>query len=519
MTLDNNESSTITENNTQEIKNHNSRNLFYRYALRCNYKKFEKLVDYLKQTLEENEFKIITFQEDEDIILLLSHNNEENLLKQARSCKLKKIFMPFKRDKENDEEVKQLNLHPNVIEQECKKNFNSDEKEFYTQDAYYDMHYKHILQNYKKDDEAERPENWGFGLFTETEMLYLEYKLLKAIKIDKAKFLQLASEDQNLAKKMKEVEIILSNDDEILSVYSYFNIIFDQTPIHVSNFQQNIMKETLLSLRCPYRKIRSYFSDQVAIYYAWFYHYTRWLTIPSLFALFILLLSYVLPDYSKVALTVYSLLLSVWSQLFLIYWNRKCSEITVEWDNYTEEYDQDNFRREFKGEWLKSPITGKYEKYYSSKKRFVKYLISILCSLPMLLLSIFANVCFLNLNGFIKAESDSLFDMKFLSNLTLPGAFLDKDSFANTIVGIVQGLIIGQINNLYDKIALKTTEWENHKVKSTYDNSIIIKRFTFEFFNYFLCSFYLAFVVFNMDDLRTNMVSNLISFYINISCI
>lgn len=480
-----------------------SRNLAYRYAITCNYKKHDKLIDYLKETLKANDFKCLTVENGETDIILLSYNNEAKLLQEAQACKLRKTFLKETPEIPNQ----QIKLDYKIIEQEKRKNFISEFKNQYVADSYYEMNYSNVFKNTKKNDEIrEKQEDWGFGLFTEAEMLYLETKLLKEIKIDKEIFINLAKENLKLLKKSDEIEKILSNEDQIVSVYSYFKIIQDQTPIHVSNFKNEIMKETLFSARCPYRKIRSYFGDKVAMYYAWFYHYTRWLTIPALATCLILILNFLLPQYSKVYLTVYALLLSVWSQIFLIFFQRKCSEISVEWDNITEEYDKDNFRREFKGEWRMSPVSGKYEKYYANSKRIRKFLLSILCAIPMILVSVFANISNLNLNGFIQPES--LFEIKFLSDLTLPEQILDKASVQYKFIGIFFGILLGKINGLYQTIAMKTTDWENHKVQSNYDNSLIIKRFIFEFFNYFLSPFYLAFVVFNMEGLRQSMVKN-----------
>ncbi len=485
-----------------------SKNLAYRYALTCNYKKHDKLIDYLIDTLKANDFKCLKVENDETDIILLSYNNEEKLIQEAQTCKLKKIYLKESPEIENHD----IKLDSRIIENEKRRNFISEFKNKYVADSYYEDNYSNVFKNSKKNDDIiEKQEDWGFGLFTEAQMLYLETNLLKEVKIDRDIFINLAKENPKLAKKADDIEKILTNDDQIVSVFSYFKIILDQTPIHISNFKSEIMKETLFSFRCPYRKIRSYFGDKVAMYYAWIYHYTRWLTIPAIATCLILILNFLLPNYSKVYLTVYALLLSVWSQIFLIFFQRKCSEIAVEWDNLTEEYDKENFRREFKGEWRKSHVTGKYEKYYPNTKRIPKFFLSILCAIPMILLSVLANISNLNLSGFI--EADSILEVKFLRNMILPGQILNQESIQYKLIGIFFGLLMGKINNIYESIAQKTTNWENHRVQSNYDNSLIIKRFIFEFFNYFLSPFYLAFVVFNMEGLRQSMVTKIIFYY------
>jgi hypothetical protein len=205
-------------------------------------------------------------------------------------------------------------------------------------------------------------------------------------------------------------------------------------------------------------------------------------------------------------MTIYAISIAIWSQVFLVYWNRKSSEIAVEWGNYDQDYDKENERREFKGEWKKSQITEQYEKVYPIKKRIPKYLYSVLLSIPFVILGLIVNIVFLNLSGFIKPHFNSALEIKFLGRLSEPGQIFDTESFLNTLVGIAQGLIIVIINTYYRKIAVKTTEYENHKIKTNYDNSLIFKMFVFEFFNCFISLFYLAFSIQDYEGLSKNIV-------------
>jgi len=155
-----------------------SRNLAYRYALICDYKKHDKLIDYLKEELKKNDFKCLTIENEERDIILLSYNNDENLLKEAQLSKLRKTYVNKKIESENNDVNKQLD--PRIIEQEKRKNYIAEYKNFYVPDSYYDINYSHILNDNKKnEDSKEKPGDWGYGLFTEAEMLYLETKILK----------------------------------------------------------------------------------------------------------------------------------------------------------------------------------------------------------------------------------------------------------------------------------------------------------------------------------------------------
>jgi hypothetical protein len=516
------------EKNTQTNSNQNiDTNKFYRYSLVCNYTKFPELTNYLQIILEQNNFKIHSFKnkvgKQENLIILLSYNNSENLLNQAQVSKMRKKQINKKPEnlnltKENEKEEKnESHIDQRILENEKKGIFFKNFKNQYYPDENYETNYSHIFSNKKKSDEKnknENEENWGHGLFIEAEMLYLESKLLKEIKINKEDFLNLCKENEKLNKKIDNIEKYLETEEHLIEIFEFFKIIIDQTPLHISDFRQEILKETLFSWRCPYRKIRCYFGDSIAIYYAWFYHYTRWLAIPGIFALLTIVFNLFFPFLSKLSLTVYALFLSLWSQIFLIYWERKCSEISIEWDNYTDEYEIDNTRRKFKGEWRRSPVTGKYEKYYPQKQRILKYIISALASLPIIFLSVFVNIIFMNLSASIEREHGSYFEIPYLTNLTLKDQIFDKDTYINTIINLLWGICLSKINSVYEIICFKTTNWENHKVNSTFNNSLIFKRFTFEFFNQFLSPFYFGFVIFNMNGLRTYMVFYFIFYFI-----
>jgi hypothetical protein len=465
------------------------KSFFFRHCL-VSKKKHSKLVDYLEKELNSHGFKVQRHELNNEISLLLSYTNTENFLREAQYSKLRKVFTS------RNSTTSELQLPEKVVENEKKRNFTYKDANDYVPDSVYDQ-----LYNNKKTDE-----NWGLGLFTESEMLYLENKILMEIKLNSTEeFIKLLP-GTPLEKKIEDVKHILETEKSLYHVLSHFKVIKENFALHVSDFKESILKETITSLRCPYRKIRSYYGDKVAIYYAWVYHYTRFLIGPAAFVVFMFILKKFTSIQEKYLLTLYALLIAVWAQLFIVYWSRKCSEISIEWDNFTEEYDKENFRREFKGEWRISPITEQYELYYSESKRKIQYLISFLVSLPCLMFALFVNICFLNLSGFIRPHMGSFFEIPFLLQFSEEGQLFAPGSFLNTLIGIIQVICIQIINKFYKRIAQKTTDRENHKNRSNYENTLIIKRFVFEFFDGFVGLFYLAFVVKDEKSLREMLV-------------
>ena len=463
------------------------RSFYYRYCIVFK-SKYSNIVTYFKQLMKENEFEFKEFIDKDRIILILSQTSEENLLREAEHSKIKKILV-----QKDYTPIPQL--PEKVVENEKRKNFVYRLKDSFVPDSYYDN-----LYNKKKTDSR-----FGLDLFTEAEMLSLEYKLLVDVHLNKSVFYEFIK-NTPLESKLSDLNKFLQNDLSIFQLLLQFKVIKDHFPLHVGDFRENILKEVVSSIKIPYRKIRSYYGDYIAMYYAWIFHYTRFLLIPASASIILTILSIYFQNFDQFLITSYVILLALWAQIYIVYWNRKCGEISIEWDNYTEEYDKENVRREFKGEWRVSPITEKYEKYYSENKRNIKFLISFLVSLPALLVSLFVNVCFLNLSGFIQPGTDSFLEIGFLCKFSEKGELFEVNGTMNLLVGIVHGIVLNYLNSIYRKIAEKTNDLENHRVKSNYENCLILKRFAFEFFNGFISFFYLAFVVNDLSGLKTQLV-------------
>jgi hypothetical protein len=472
----------------KEIRQDEERSFYYRYCIVCK-TKYANVVSYFKQLLKENDFDVKEFIDKERIILLLSQTNEERILREAQHSKINKIYL--------DKDYSVIpELPEKVIENEKRKIFAYKLKDSYVPDSYYDN-----LYDKKKNDGR-----YGLDLFTEGEMLSLENKIMSDIHLNEPTFLEYCR-NTPLEHKLENIKKFLLNDFSIFQLFLTFKVISDHFPLHVGDFRERILKDvTSISLKIPYRKIRSYYGDYIAIYYAWIFHYTRFLLIPAIASIIITILSFYFNHAEKYFVTLYAIIVALWSQFFIVYWDRKCGEISIEWDNYTEAYDRDNIRKEFKGEWRISPVTEKYEKYYSTQRRKKTYILSFLVSLPAILVSLFVNVCFLNLSGYILPHMSSFLEIEFLGKFAEKGRIFDVNSKMNTVITIVHGIVLVYLNGIYRKIAEKTNEWENHRIKSNYENSLIIKRFAFEFFNGFISFFYLAFVIGDLQGLKSQLV-------------
>ena len=75
------------------------------------------------------------------------------------------------------------------------------------------------------------------------------------------------------------------------------------------------------------------------------------------------------------------------------------------------------------------------------------------------------------------------------------------------IPSTLQVLLTLQLNKIYKQIAIWCTDHENHMTKSSYNNSLILKRFVFEFFDFFMHLFYVAFYNLDILALRKELIT------------
>ncbi len=457
---------------------------FYRYCL-VTKSSNAGIMSIFKECLKENTFTYTEAEKEGKVYLAISQQNKQKMLNTAENLKILKVSTTHTIN--ND-----IQLPPQVIQNEKKRYFIAKDIDKYVPDDYYDSLYKH-----KKSDES-----WGLGLFTENEMVNIEYQILSEMRLSEGSRMRLinvlkqdSNNDIDTDKKHFIYNITKNPNYPLLQLLIDLEIIEEQFPLHISNIKEALLKDSIFKLRFPYRNLRSYFGDKVGIYYAFVYHYTRLLIVPAILSLLLLLLRSIFPDKTKLLITIYAMLIAVWTQIFNLYWDRKCSEIKIEWDNFTDEYDRDNLRKEFRGQWQLSPITEKEEKYYPSYKRTYTYIISFILSIPLIFLATIVNVFFLNISGSIKPELNSILEIPALGNLTKPGEIFDADGRIQTLIGILNVIFIQKINGYFRKVAEYTCDLENHRVRSNYENSLVIKRFIFEFFDTFGPALYTAFVI------------------------
>ncbi|CAG2218059.1 unnamed protein product [Mytilus edulis] len=258
----------------------------------------------------------------------------------------------------------------------------------------------------------------------------------------------------------------------------------------------------------PLTKIRNYFGEKIAFYFAWTGLLTTSLWVPMLLGLAIFIYGIVNSASSSTdsgsasnngstvteILTVikeacdneatpyYAMIICVWGTLFLELWKRKTNTLAYEWD--VDEFEAtEPDRPEFYGTKAREdPVTGEEDWYYPMREQLKKFLLSGL-TLIFMLCVVLASVL-----GVIVYRVFASVD--YCPNMSAQACVM-VTTVVSSLLNTISILILSK---LYDWLARKLTDWENHRTQTSYNDALIVKLFAFQFANNYASCFYIAFV-------------------------
>ncbi|CAB5386984.1 unnamed protein product [Rhizophagus irregularis] len=240
--------------------------------------------------------------------------------------------------------------------------------------------------------------------------------------------------------------------------------------------------------RQPIDKIRAYFGEKLALYFAWLGFYTSWLSIASIAGVIVVIHGLIYMSRSNFennndkiaaiwdnALTApYALFMAIWATLFLETWKRVNASIQYDWD--VIDYEKDELPRpEFYGTTLRvSLITLKKEIVFPFREKLVKIFISVaivLVSIGIVLVTVGALLLFPE-------------NLQVVKNVKYVGP---------VITAIINLATIIILNLIYKNVARFLTDFENHKTETQFEDSLILKAYLFDFINFYSALIYLMF--------------------------
>ena len=271
------------------------------------------------------------------------------------------------------------------------------------------------------------------------------------------------------------------------------------------------------------RSMERLFGEKVYLYFEFMKFYIHWITFPAIIGI----LNYAFKLIFKKAFHQllinysYSLLVTIWFTIFLIYWQRKQNEINIKCGSYGKIFLVADKNPNFKAPEKINLITGLPMEHYSKYKRVFFYIISILEAIPFLLLGSCLKIVILTLKGIIVPGEYFYFEK--IGELINDGGVLCEIKHLRLILDFMQIEMTNKINMLYKLVCQNSTERENHRTNQAAENSYALKRFCFEFLNRFLYLGYIAYVkvdfsclihelliIFTLDEIRRVVLESLI---------
>ena len=286
-------------------------------------------------------------------------------------------------------------------------------------------------------------------------------------------------------------------------VHASHSLITQFVPLHDKKPRAAMWASVLSSSFATPTRVVAYFGHETAFALDWYLFYTY--SLLPLGALGALVATV------GVGKGIYALALTLWAIVFSGLWTRRQAGDAHSWGSFDvgeddELGEESDLRPEFEGEMDVSPITGRLVKTYPSWKRQVAYLVSIPVTLGMLCVSVAVMVCGLNATAAIQPES--ILFVPALNGRGEAGRGLagpDDHWVVALLPGIGYAVIVLVVNEVYSRIAVALTNYENHKTAGKYQASLILKQVPFQLFNSLLGLFYLAFFECNIPELSNQL--------------
>lgn len=278
-----------------------------------------------------------------------------------------------------------------------------------------------------------------------------------------------------------DLKQLLSRDDPRLAEVKKTLAMF-QEHAEVSDFAEQPLTEDL-KIRwwtpwwLPVEAIRDYFGEKIAL----FFEYSMFYTKVKLPVFVIGTVVYIVQEsflkagnalgYKIIVLTFLCLNL-IWSILFVEFWKRREQSFSAM--HSSREGDE---RKEPRPGFHGTPIRDTASNspnilFYSSRRRFGWRVVGLIGSLTLIAISIAISIAILRWRQ------------------TIP----PSDFYRNLFPILVNAIAVVVIDAIYKLVAVRLTEWENHKTLDDFESSLILKLFLFSFANTFNSYITIAFL-------------------------
>ncbi|CAF0826099.1 unnamed protein product [Didymodactylos carnosus] len=299
---------------------------------------------------------------------------------------------------------------------------------------------------------------------------------------------------------MKSID---QNDDTILGLLKNLDYIVNVFPLHDKEELKRLEHTWYMTSNSwlqfkplPIRQVRDYFGENVAFYFAFLEYYTKSLVVPAIIG--IIVRFFPCADFLKYSF--YCIFNVFWWTIFMERWKRLGNKLAFEWGAL----DVQIFERPrplYHGPLVRSPITNKLERRYPPwKRQLKKYLITY--PVIMICLSISLTIYFTYYRIQKRTNEQLMSDHEKAMSLSGYGLRI--------VPSAGYSLLVTTITLAYKRLSILLTDFENHRLQSSYENNNTAKLFIFYFMNCFIGLFYEAFFNMNYGNVAQLLITMLV---------
>jgi hypothetical protein len=255
--------------------------------------------------------------------------------------------------------------------------------------------------------------------------------------------------------------------------------------------QLNYLKENWASMKNllkpqPLDRIRGYFAEKIAMYFAWINVYWKFMMTAGSVGLITFIgleIAKRVGDEGRASLDspiivsfqiFYAVFLAFWASSFEQLWIREENRLSWKWGTTNLDQKEDQ-RPEFKGKYGKDEVSGTFKVLpdpaeNKCMKKFVSYIV------------IFFFMCLV------------IVAVGFIFYIRWWFVASGRSTLAKTIPAFLNALQIRILNMIYSKVVGPLNDWENHETENQQYDNLALKNFAFKFVNSYTALFYMAFL-------------------------
>ncbi|KAG6616769.1 anoctamin-like protein [Phytophthora cinnamomi] len=268
----------------------------------------------------------------------------------------------------------------------------------------------------------------------------------------------------------------------------------------------------------PLEDIHAYFGPKIAMYFAWLAFYTRMLVLPSVYGVVVHVLG--LLNLAP-SCTVHCVLVAIGTSIIADMWRRRQREVEFAWG-----YDgvlsslHATTRLQFRGEWMQDPVTGERCFDFPHHKRLLRQLLAVPLLVSMCCLvggyvvglhvlserlrASYSDSC---TRAWAREEqgTPSVGYWEYVADKWVPSHDLMICGLVSHGPSVINAVIIYVMDNLYQLLARKLTEFENYRTLDEHEAHLVAKRMPFHLVNSNASLWFLAFYVRRLDRVRERL--------------